>query len=103
MSSLKCLRCGGPAVRIAQTGELSCVRQCKEEFADFAHRVGLEGGAAALARLLASKLPESTGFCLVLFDYGGKGSMAYASTGKREDTLAMLRELLGKMGAEGEE
>lgn len=94
---LKCLRCGGPAVRLVQTGELSCAQQCEETPVDMARRISLEETAAGMAKALGAAVPPGVGFCLVVFNYGGKGSMAFASSVRREETIAMLVELLDKM------
>ena len=68
-----------------------------------ARRVALEETVGKMARRIGSELPVGVGFCLVMFNYGTAGSMAYASTGERETCMAMLRELLDKMVAdEGE-
>lgn len=100
-SPVRCLRCKGPAVRVQQTGELSCARQCAEGAVDMAKRIVLDEEVAVYARFLAEQMKSGVGFCLVLFNFGATGSMAYASTGRREDTVSMLRELLDKMVAEG--
>ncbi len=97
MKQLQCPRCGGPAVRLAQGGSLSCVKQCDERLVDMARRVTLEAATADIARRLKGEMPDGVGFCLVLFNFGSEGSMAFASTGQRADTKAMLRELLDKM------
>ncbi len=99
MPDLKCLKCGGPAVRLVQDGKLSCVNQCREAPVTMARRVALEETVAATARRLGKEMPVGVGFCLVMFNYGVEGSMAYASTGERESTVEMLRELLDKMVA----
>lgn len=88
-------------MRLAQTGKLSCARQCEEPLPELARRVVLEEKTVELARRLREEMPIDTGFALVLFNYGVAGSMAFASTGRREDTMAMLRELLDKLGTEG--
>lgn len=53
--------------------------------------------AKNLARELKSKLPIGWGFTIVLYNYGGDGFMTYLSTGKREDCIKMLEELLTKI------
>jgi len=40
---------------------------------------------------------QRVGFAVVIFDFGERGSMAYASNGQREDVVRTLRELLQKM------
>lgn len=100
--TLKCVRCGGPAVRVMQTGELTCALQCTEGVVRMAQRVALEEEVGVYARFLGEQMKPGVGFCLVLFNFGAEGSMAYASTGRREDTVSMLRELLDKMVVEEE-
>ncbi len=102
MPELKCLKCGGPAVRLVQDGKLSCANQCREAPVQMARRVALEETTAALARRIGSEMPAGVGFCLVMFNYGVEGSMSYASTGERDTTMCMLRELLDKMVTESE-
>lgn len=97
---LKCLRCGGPAVRLVQTGELSCAQQCAEGAVHMAKRIVLEEEVGNIARALGQVVPDGIGFTLVLFNFGKGGSMSYASSGRREETMAMLRELLDKMTSE---
>ena len=103
MPELKCLKCQGPAVRLVQDGKLSCVNQCREAPVTMARRVALEETVAATARRLGREMPVGVGFCLVMFNYGVEGSMAYASTGERETAMCMLRELLDKMVADQSE
>lgn len=97
---MKCTRCGGPAVRLVQTGELSCARQCTERAVDMANRMVLEEQVGLYARFLKQELPEGVGFVLVLCDFGHDGNLAYVSTVQREDSMALLRELLDKMATE---
>ncbi len=99
MPDLKCLKCQGPAVRLVQDGKLSCVNQCREAPVTMARRVALEETTGALARRIGAELPVGVGFCLVTFNFGVDGSMAYASNGRREECVAMLTELLDKMVA----
>ena len=60
--------------------------------ADEAARIALELRAAELARMIKEAVP-GTGFCLVLFDLGEGGNMAYMANGQRAHVVAMLREL----------
>ena len=101
ISGLTCPRCRGPAVRVEQTGDLSCVRQCHE--APFARqkRIGLQALAGELAGALGAALPAEVGFALVVFDYGEKGSMAYAASAQRLDVVSMLRECADKIAHDG--
>lgn len=94
---LTCPRCHGPAVRVVQTGELSCVHQCAETLPEMGRRLVLEEMISNIGRALGHVLPEGTGFCLVLFDFGQAGNFAYISNGQREDIKSMLRELLDKL------
>lgn len=57
----------------------------------------LEESARELGRTIAAVLPKGAGFVLVLFDYARGGHMTYLSTGERPSTIAMLKELIGKM------
>lgn len=97
---LKCVKCGGPAVRLVQSGELACAKQCSEGAVRMARRMVLEEEVGTYARFLGGQMKPGVGFCLVLFNLGNEGSMAYASTGRREDTICLLRELLDKMASE---
>ncbi len=57
----------------------------------------LEMMARELGRAINKDLLPGTGFVVALFNFGGTGSMTYLSNGNREDTIKMLRELLGKI------
>ena len=59
----------------------------------------LEEMARELGRSIKATMLPGTGFVCVLFDFGGAGtgSMTYLSNANREDTVKMLRELLGKI------
>lgn len=59
-----------------------------------AHSEMLSGHAAACARGYKEKLPAGIGILVLTFDFGGPGHMGYASTGRREDCIKMLREFL---------
>jgi hypothetical protein len=93
----RCTKCGGPTVCLTQTGKFVCAAECQEGLPHVAKRIALEEWNAALARKIKNDMPEGRGFVLVSFDFGEGGSMAYASTGQREDTVHMLRELLSKL------
>lgn len=97
MSDLTCSRCGGPAVRLQQTGALSCARQCDETTLEEQTRKELEGLTADLARLVGVHTPKGYLFTLVLTKAGERGCLAYASSGLRENMKDMLRELLDKV------
>lgn len=94
---LKCLRCGGPAVRLVQTGELSCARECSEVAVQMARRIVLQEQVSRIASVLGEVLPDGVGFTLVLADFGAPGNMAYASSIEREGCMSLLEELLDKM------
>jgi hypothetical protein len=97
-----CPRCKGPAVRVHQSGDLSCVRQCNETPTEELVRKELEGLTASLARLVGSHVPPGFIFTLILStaDEDGvkrSGAMAYASSGQRPDIVSMLREMADKL------
>lgn len=104
MADLTCPRCDGPAVRVQQDGELSCVRQCHETPRDELRRKELEGLTSALAQLVGSHTPSGYVFTLILAsaDSGVKNgqAMAYASSGRREDVVSMLREMADKLDSD---
>ena len=101
MSELACPRCGAPAVRLVQTGELSCVKQCDETLPEELERRELEGLTVDVARVLRLCIPSGTGFgfTLILSKFGDRGGMAFATTVEREGMKCMLRELLDKLEA----
>jgi len=58
-------------------------------------RAGLEALTADVGQMLGGALKElapGLGFCLLMFDYGGGGNLAYVSTAKREDMVKLLDE-----------
>lgn len=62
---------------------------------DIRKRIGLEKLTADLGRGLGSVLKESApdlGFCLLMFNYGEGGALAYVSSARREDMLKTLDE-----------
>jgi hypothetical protein len=87
-------------VRLVQTGEIVCARQCEESDVSRGQRLDLQAQAVKVAQRVRHAVPTGTGFCLVLFDFHAKGNMAYASSAQRERAMMMLRELLDKMTAE---
>jgi hypothetical protein len=60
----------------------------------------MEEHARFIARTLKSGMPPGCGFVIVLFDYVAGGNMTYLSTGNRQDTVKLLRELCTKMERE---
>lgn len=63
------------------------------------HQQQLEALCASLARKLlvgvARAMPgKRVGMCLLLYDFGAGGFLAYAGNGDREDTIRLLREHL---------
>lgn len=92
-----CPKCGGAAVRVEQTGALSCAKQCDELTTEAASRRELEGFTADLARLLGLHVPAGYTFTLVLNKTGPGGCMAYASSAEREGVISMLREIADKI------
>lgn len=65
-------------------------------------REELEEASRRFGRVIAEVLNESfgkgkVGFCLLLFDFGGPGNLAYLSNAKREDMIAAINEFLSKV------
>ena len=60
-------------------------------------RLKLETEAAALGRAVARQLRPGVGFCLVLYDFGNAGNMAYLANGERADVAKLLVELGSKL------
>ena len=55
----------------------------------------------ALANALRGALEGTgTGFTLLLFDFGPRGTMAYASNAERRDMIAALEELVVQLHRE---
>jgi hypothetical protein len=52
----------------------------------------MEELAPKIGRVVESMLPPSTGFCLLLFDWGEKGNLTYLANCKRENMMRILRE-----------
>ena len=50
--------------------------------------------AARLLREFRQTLPEDVGCLVLTFDYSNHGHMGYASTGKRDDCIRLVREFL---------
>lgn len=94
-----CPLCQGPAVRLTQTGELSCARQCAETPIARQQRLELQSLAAECARALAGAMPKGVVFALIVAE-APRGSMAYVSTCDRGSMHHLLRELLDKMETE---
>ncbi|MBX3260760.1 MAG: hypothetical protein KF782_13825 [Labilithrix sp.] len=99
MKNETCPRCQGPAVRLTQTGELSCARQCNETPVARQQRLELHRLTAELARAVAGAMPKGVVFALVVAE-APRGSMAYVSTADRGSMRHLLRELLDKMETE---
>jgi hypothetical protein len=57
-------------------------------------RQALENHARVIADELRAKMLPGVGFCLIMFDFGERGNLAYMSTGDRRDTIATLREMI---------
>ncbi len=99
----ECPNCGGPATRTAQTGDLSCMKQCQETAKAKAERLELEQLTVRMAELLERHAPRTGrfGFSLIMFEFGMKGgNIAYASTAQRDTMKTTLRALLDKWEAE---
>jgi hypothetical protein len=66
-------------------------------------REQLQRLTVGLAAMLKKQLEGAQcGFALVLFDFGEKGSMAYAADGVRGDMIKLFRETADKIEAAGE-
>ena len=65
-------------------------------------RLVQEKQCSDIGRIIAGACPAGTGFVLVLFDFceADKGNMSFISSGRRPETIKMLRELLGKIEAD---
>ncbi len=91
MSTETCIRCGGSALRSADTGALTCVRQCTS-------LESYEKMARQIAERLCRDVPKGSSFLLLMFRGDGD------STGVRESacignaptavTVAALRATL---------
>lgn len=58
----------------------------------------IKGYSDAIRHSLAEQVGErKVGFVLMLFDYGEKGSFAYAADAQRSDMIALLEEALIKL------
>lgn len=56
--------------------------------------------AREVGKLIGPQCPPGWGFCLILFTFGEGGHMTYVSNAHRDDMVATLKELVGKMEAE---
>jgi hypothetical protein len=50
-------------------------------------------------RRIKNECPKGWGFALLMFEYGGGGSMVWLSSAAREDMLKALQEFLQKQGS----
>lgn len=64
---------------------------------DDSRRKLMELYCAGMMRSIKQGLPAQMGVLFVLFDYGEGGDLAYTSTGKREDCVRLLRELISRL------
>lgn len=55
------------------------------------------GQIAKVLRLALDQEDKGIGFALMLFDYGDKGSFAYAADAERPSVVALLREAIEKI------
>lgn len=99
MADPVCRHCGGPTLRLTQTGQLRCARECRETPDHAATRRELEGFTADLARLVGQHVPKGYGFTLLVFGYGQEKSLAYCSSAQRPDMVHTLREILDRLEA----
>lgn len=51
--------------------------------------------------LIASALPATHGFCLLVFDFGKEGRMNYMSNANREQMLVALKEFIRNVESTG--
>ena len=59
----------------------------------------LEQFTAAQAKLIREGLPKGVGFCLMMFDFGAGGFMAYSSNAQRDDMIKAINELIAWLEA----
>lgn len=68
-----------------------------------AERLSMEAQCADIGRVIAGAVRAAQppgghwGFCLLMFDFGAGGSLAYMSNGKRLDIVKMLDEFRAKL------
>jgi hypothetical protein len=66
-----------------------------------AHRLKIQGITAEIGKVIQGAVNDAAGpkvgYALYLFDFGGKGSIAYASNANRADMIVAMRELLIKL------
>lgn len=55
------------------------------------------GMSDAIKRQLQKMAGGEVGFCLMIFDYGEKGSFAYGANARRGDVVALLEEAIEKI------
>jgi hypothetical protein len=74
---------------------------------DDEERLALEDLTGKVARTLQEAInsdPEGkrVGFCLLMFDFGDKGSFAYAANAPRADVVKLFKEAADKVGREAQ-
>ncbi len=62
-------------------------------------REELEFITERLGPAVQKALPPGVGFCVVIYDFGEAGNMAYMANGRREDVVTMMRELGDKIAS----
>jgi len=55
----------------------------------------LEAKAQDIGQLIGNAIPEDVGFVLTLANFGEGGFITYVSNQNRDDTIHMLREMIG--------
>lgn len=60
-------------------------------------REQLEKWCAEVGREIKAEMPDGVGFCLMMFDFGAGGSLAYVSSAQREDMIKALAEFRDKL------
>jgi hypothetical protein len=67
-------------------------------------REQMERSAAEIAEIVKTKLEldfsGKVGFCLLLFDFGEHGNLAYMANARRSDVLNLLAEFEGVLKAQ---
>lgn len=66
-------------------------------FENIHSRAELETDSRRLATMLKDALPESVGFALFVFNFGGPSNVAYVANSNRTDMIQMLKEWLARM------
>ena len=60
-------------------------------------RRDIERACRSIGAKIAGSVPPGLGFMLLLYDFGGAGSIAYFSNGQREDMIAAMKEFIARV------